>query len=452
MSLDHFLNEVRSASVNSIGRDGSEQFANLLSVNLTTHQTAVRVSTLQKELQANQSLDLDKLVESQNYYDNDWLPFNSIVVSYLKFCRDINPRSILQSHDLLLYFYNDLSIAFLNNTYGNHMSKLMFETTKYLVPMMKRVDFFLNLQNNGKKFKRLIFVSTILTKVFNHLRSLKGQSNKKQLILFIVNNLNKVYFTINNPLLCANIFANMNLLNLKLSQYPKAQQIEYRYILGKYYMIKNQFTKAFHHLQWSYMKSSKIANEKNTLRILRLLIPVSLLTGRIPSKQALSISPEFQQHYYPLIKYLLTGNHIGFQKYLFDNQEYFKNKLLLIPLAQRSKILIFRNLLFNIMMWTQSTRFSYDQIGTTLRLSIGSPQQQSQLFGDQYLFQIINEPIDDSFIENVCVSLNENGMIKGNVLSRARTLVCSKKEPFTNIPAVYDRLFGPSSNEKWMDL
>lgn len=446
MSLNEFLGNLKSVSANSSKHDVSAQLGDLLSVNLSNHRIASQISSLQIELQSNQSVNLENLVEGQNYLDGDWPHFNSLVVSYLKFAKDVEPSSILKSHDLLLNFYNDLSIGFLNNSFGNHLSVLMYETTKMLVPMMKKVDFFLNLLDNGKKFKRLIFISTILTKVFNHLRSLKGHSNKKLLIIFIVNNLNKIYFIINNPLLCANIFANMNLLNLRFNQYPKSQQVEYRYILGRYYIIKNQVYKAYHHLNWCYTHSNKFNDNKNTLRILRFLIPVSILIGKLPSRQILNISIEFQQLYTPLVKYFKQGNFIGFQKTLFDNQEYFKSKFLLILLVQRSRVLIFRNLFFNTFKIIQSTRFSYDELQVAPRKSIGSAQQQSSLFGNQYLYQIINEPIDDAFIENVCVSLIENDLIRGNVLSRARTLVLSKKEPFTDITSVYSRKYGPSSS------
>ncbi|CAM9021185.1 unnamed protein product [Wickerhamomyces anomalus] len=427
MSLDSFLGNVKSLTIDCAKTDVSTQLGSLLSINLSNQSIASQIASLQIELQSNQ-LDIDQLVEQQSYFDGDWNAFTSIVTSYLKFAKDVEPNSILKSHDLLLNYYNDLSIGFLNNSFGNHLSVLIYETTKILVPMMKKIDKYLNLLNNGKKFKRLIFISTILTKIFNHLRSLKGDSNKKNLIIFIVNNLNKIYFTINSPLLCANIFANMNLLNLNFNKYPKSQQIEYRYILGRYYMIKNQLYKAYHHLNWSYMNSHKLYNPQNTIRILRYLIPISILIGKIPSLQILNISIEFQQNYIPLIKYLKQGNHLQFQKTLYDNQLYFKSKFILILLIQRTKVLIFRNLFYKIMTITQSTRFSYDELATSLLKSIGTQQQQSQTLGnDSIMYQILNEPIDDLFVENVCVSLIENDLIRGNVLSRARTLVYLKK-------------------------
>jgi len=451
MSLQSFLGNVKSISIDSQSNDVSSQLGGLLSINLSNQNVTSQVANLQVELQQSVGLDLDQLVEDQGFFEGDWIPFNSLVVSYLKFARDLQPTSILQSHDLLLNFYNDLSIAFLNNSFGNHLSVLMYETTKIIVPMMKRIDYFLNLQNNGKKFKRLIFVSTLLTKVFNHLRALKGHSNKKLLIIFIVNNLNKIYFIINSPLLCANIFANMNLLNLRFKQYPKSQQIEYRYILGRYYMIKNQFYKSYYHLRWSYVNSNKFNDNKNTIRILKFLIPISILVGKLPSAQILNLTPHFQTYYAPLVKFLMNGDYLRFQTHLFQHQFFFKTSFSLVLLSQRSRILIFRHLFYNIFKITQSTRFSYDELRIALIKSIGSPQQQSQIFGNQYMYQIMNETIDDAFVENVCVSLNENELIKGNILSRARVLVLSKREPFPDIHSTYSRKYGPSSTESWMD-
>ncbi|KAH3675662.1 hypothetical protein WICMUC_002579 [Wickerhamomyces mucosus] len=452
MSLSHFLQQLRQICENSRNNENGGIFNDLLSIDLNKESTIIGISNLQNDLIGQNDDQITQVIESLNLFDGDWGAFNSLAIDYLKLCRDFDPWSILKSHDLFLQYYNSLTISLLNNQFGNNLAILMFETTKYLVPLMKRLDVILNANVKGKQFKRLIFLSTNLTKLFNHLRALKGQSQKKKLIIFIVNNLNKIYFIISNPLLCANIFANMNLANLKLHGFPKSQQVEYRYILGRFYLIKNQLHRAYHHLNWSFQNSN--SNEyENNIKILRYLIPTSLLVGKIPSKRLLSKFPEFQQLYIPLIRHLVNGNHFEFQQHLKQNESYFKSKKLLILLAQKSKIIIFRNLFSKVTGLTNAvSRLYFSHLQLALMKSIRSSQEQISEFGDQYMYQLLNESIDFSFVENIAVSLIENGLIRGNNIPHMQLILIPKTNTFPDIFQSYSKAYPIPNNESWMDL
>jgi hypothetical protein len=421
------------------------QLSQTLSINLT--HSSQQISQLQNVLYTLDEANISQLVENQHLND-DWSQFRLLVTSYLVLCKHIDPWSILKSHDLLLSFFNQLSMAFMSTAYGELLCSLMKDTVSYIVPMMKKLDLVLN-SIKGKKYKRLTFISTVLSKVFNHLRSLKGSPVKKTLIIFIVNHLNTVYFIIGSPLLCANIFANVNLLELKFDRYPKGQQVEYRYILGRYYIIKDQLYKAYYHLSWSFR--NMIRGSDNLTKVLRYLIPVSLLIGRIPSKNVLEAFPELNRMYGPLIIHLMNGNHIGFQLHLFHNQNYFKSRGLLILLAQRAKIMIFRNLFLNIYKLNDINRLSYDQLQLALMKSIRSKEEQLNTFGNQYMYQIMNEQVDYAFVQNVCCSLIENDLIKGNVVASAKLVILSKANAFPPAHETYEVKFGIAHNEKWMD-
>lgn len=452
MASQQFLGQILQASSSAANNnDVSSQLAELLSVDLSRSSTSAQVGALQGALSGATDAQLLKTVEDQKLFDGDWPAFESTVVSYLKYCRDLDPWSILKSHDLILTFFNDLAVAFMNTMHGNQLSTVMYNTVRYMMPLIKRVDVVLNAAVPGKKFKRLIFVSSVLSKLFNHVRALKGRSSKKVLTLFIANNLNKIYFIIDSPLLCQNIFANMNLLDHKFSQYPKAQQVEYRYILGRYYLIKNQIINSFTHLNWAFTHAPR-SEQKNILKILRYLIPVSLLAGRIPSKRVITQYPELHHHYTPLIIHMKTGNLFAFEQHLSQNQEYFKQKHILILLAQRSRILIFRNLFLNVQRThPTSNRLTFIELQAALRKSIRSPQEQQHAFNDQFLYQTLDESVDIPFVENVCSSLIENYLMKGNLATKNQLVVLSRSDGFPDVFSTYQRIYGGGNGESWMD-
>jgi hypothetical protein len=462
MSLSQFFQTLGSIAASSTQKGTGEALARLLSVDISLDETAQTVSSLQAELQAHDNDSIANLVQSENLFDGDWPAFGGLVESYLKLCRDIDPSSVLKSNDLLLVFFNDLTVSVMNNNFGNHLAKLLHHTTNYVFPLIRRLDLILNEHIKGKKFQRLIFLSTCLSKLFNHLRSLKGWNEKKSLILFIVNRLNKIYFIIDNPLLCANIFSNMNLLNLNFQNFPKLQQCEYRFILGKFYLIKHKLFKSYYHLNWVYTHLHQ-ADEKNRLKVLRFLIPMSLLVGRIPSKHLISQYNEFHSTYKPSIIDLINGNYLGFQSSLFENQAYFQSHDLLIILSTKSKLIIFKNLLANILKTNISLspndpnafKIPYSSISLALLKSIGTNEQQDHLFGTHHMFKF---PIPESpqaqafFVENVCISVIENDLMKGNILSKIQILILSKKTPLPPVFELYQDKYGVSYDEKWMDL
>ena len=417
----------------------------LLSVDLRSH--SYQIASVQSSLRSVDASQIKSHVE-QYHLNDDWSSFEPLVVSYLLLCKDVDPWSILQSHDLYLSFFNALSMAFMNSQYGESLCPLFQETVGHIIPMVKRVDLVLN-RLDGKKNKRLVFVSTVLSRVFNHLRALKGSPRKKELIIFIVNHLNSVYFTIGNPLLCANIFANVNLLELKFQRFPMSQQVQYRYILARYYIIKNQLSKAHHHLSWSFRHCLK--GSTNLIRILRYLVPVSMLIGKNPSKQVLMRFPELQAMYGPLVIHSINGNQFEFQRHLFLNQHYFKSRGLLVLLSQRSRILLFRNLALKVFQTCDVNRLPYAKLQVAFAKSLRTSTEQSSTFGNQALYQTLNEPVDLAFVQNVCCSLIENDMVKGNVVASSRLVILSKSNPFPSVYANYTSKYGINGNEKWMD-
>lgn len=444
MSVPQLLSEL--ASLAQIA-DFSTEISTILSVNMDSPSTIQIISRLQSELQGLSDTQISQLVDQHDLFGGNWSNFGNFVASYLRLCRDLNPGSLLQSSNLLLYYVNDMCICFTNSRYGHQLNELVLQTLRYVLPLFTRIDLVLNVEH-GKKFKRLTFVSTVLSKVFNYLRSVKSGSGSP-LLLFVVNELNKIYFRIGSPLLCSNILANLNQVSsLSLSQYPMAQQLEYRFILARYYLMKNQIVRSFDNLAWCYAHSLRLANDHNNIRILRYLIPMGLLVGKLPSPQLLDSIPEFRKYFRNLVRHLRNGDHCNYQLELLLHQHYFRQHGLLFLLQQQARIVIFRNLLLNVSKMTaMTTKMPFSVLETAVRLSIGDETR----FGTSHSYKVVNNsqisPLQ--IVENVCISLIDNNLLKGSLAVKNRLLVLSRTNPF---PPVYETLAQafPYKEEPWM--
>lgn len=212
-------------------------------------------------------------------YDEDWSAFNLIITSFVKLCHEMDPWSILKSFDLYAAYLNDLSIGFNNNNYGWLLSNIIQSTTSMIVPWAKNLDLMMYFKEQGGKF-RLNYMASLILKIFNNIRINDSNLFKNSIILYLGNLLCFIYFKLDNPLLCQNVFSNMQNTSLKLKDYPITQQLKYKYYLAKFYLIKNHLLESFENLKWCLLNTSSLKNQR---LILELLIPISLIIGIKPN-------------------------------------------------------------------------------------------------------------------------------------------------------------------------
>jgi nuclear mRNA export protein PCID2/THP1 len=110
---------------------------------------------------------------------------------------------------------------------------------------------------------------------------LSDDGSKKIGVLYIVNQLFSMYFTLNTLRLCKNLLKPVESRKLHLSG-NKGDLVTYRYFVGRLMMFEDQYETAEENLEYALKHCHKKAiNNKRS--ILRYLVPVKLYRGRLPT-------------------------------------------------------------------------------------------------------------------------------------------------------------------------
>ncbi|WPK23512.1 hypothetical protein PUMCH_000753 [Australozyma saopauloensis] len=464
--LEDFLHHINGC-LRTPAKVQPEKLALALSVNPAINPFVVRINNL-----GNLNYDQVALaIERRNWNNGDWSAFETVVKSYVRLCNQMNPWSRLESFDLFSTYLNDISVAFSNKTRGHLLAPLFRDIVETIVPMAKQLDMQMLIIELHRKL-RLTYVAAIILKGFNHIRSLLGandhiEARKKSIMLFLGGKLCLIYFIISNPLLCQNVFSNMNNANLHISAFPKNEQMFYRYYLAKFYMVKYQFVDAYQHLTWCLhnLPSNYVKDQKNTTIILRDLIPLGIILGKRPNLQS------FQQRYYSLAAHtplffslyaqllgaIKSGSFQRLHAILNDsaNFQFLKQNSLQIIVASKSFVLTLRNLVR--LVWRlggRVNRLNYDQIAQALEFSLGGLDIASVTSQMATSFPVSSNNL---IVENCLVTLIDQNLLRGKVFPRLRVASLAKTDVFPAVDKINFLKFGNGAEgtmayaDKWME-
>lgn len=414
-------------------------------------------------------------IQRRNFYDDEWMAFQELVASFVILSNQLNPFSMLESFDLYASYINNLSIAFTNKSQGYLLTPLIQDTIDFIIPMATQVDMQLALVESGRK-PRLVYLASLLLKMFNNIRSQLGagdhiEAAKKSIMLLIGVRLCLTYFKLSNPLLCRNVFSNMNNANLRLSDFPKNQQIQYRYYLARFYMVKYQFVDAYQHFQWCLQNTpvNCIKDNANVTRILQKMIPLGMIIGKKPNFSNIYTTfyssrenaPKFLDTFAALANAIEVGDLNTFSARLNEphNYQMLKKHQLLLLFSEKTPLLILRNLVRKV--WTllgRQARLDFDSIKCALTVSLaGTPLNAINCFGLRVNSEGSADTIDDFVIENCLVTLIDQNLLKGKVFPRLRVVSLSKTGVFPPVAAISFVKYGNGSEgrlnyaDKWMN-
>ncbi|KAG2736080.1 hypothetical protein G9P44_000170 [Scheffersomyces stipitis] len=426
----------------------------LLNVNPQENPYIVQLNSINFQLEDAQ---LSKAVDSHRLFNDEWLAFNEVVLSFIKLSNQLNPWSSLESFDLYGTFINDLSVAFNNNKNGYLLSSLVRDSISVILPLARSLDAQLYAKEHCSS-PRLTFLASILLKMFNNIRSQINDvnENKRTIFLFISIKLCSVYFQIGNPLLCRNIFSNMNNANLTFSAFSKNEQVQYRYYLAKFYLIKQQIIDSYDHFLWC-MLNCPSTSTSNINRILNYLLPLSLIIGKVPNFQYISQvyyqhtpPPPFFNIYMRLSAAIKSGNFLLFNDVVVENYQYLQDANVLLLLINKSKVIILRNLIK--LAWIRLGRPSsldYEVVRISMKLSLGP--DISRLQPTLPMVSSVQELDDDSIIENLFISIIDQNLLKGKIFPRVRKVALSKTATFPKVDeANIARFWNNKNSDRWM--
>lgn len=257
-----------------------------------------------------------------------------------------------------------------------------------------------------------------INKIISHLRGLLSHLMRTEFnktLIIILNNIFSLYFKINQFHQCQYLFKIiLSDLQRILSSITSKQKLFFHYYIARMYLFQNDLHQVQSHLD----KALQVATTfKNKSKILKFLIPVKILNGKMPSSFLLQKYKLFE--YVQIVQAIKTGNAPLFDKILQQHIRLWIDRGLYFLLI-KSKKLLMRNLIKNVYKMLKSK--------TDVSLSVLLKAFNFQNT-DKYTQQELN-----CMIAGLC----KNGFIKGYVLVDEDSLYLHEKNPFPFNPTKWN--------------
>lgn len=231
-------------------------------------------------------------------------------------------------------------------------------------------------------------------------------NSKKWGMLAVVNQLFKIYFTLNKLQLCKPLIRAIDSLPIK-DQFPKAHLVTYRYFVGKKAMFDSNYKLADEYLTYAFEHAHK-SSQKNKRSILIYLLPVKMQLGKMPS---LKLLKQYDLEPFVAVRNsVISGNYLMLTKALEENQSFFI-KVGIYLILEKLKIITFRNLF------------------KKTALLLGTHQLPIEAFRVALHFMGETD-MDTDEVHCIIANLVYEGYIKGYISLQHQKLIISKQNPF----------------------
>lgn len=236
---------------------------------------------------------------------------------------------------------------------------------------------------------------------------------KKLGMLNLVNQLLKVYFRINKLHLCKPLIRAIDSSPFK-DQFPLAQQITYRYFVGRKAMFDSDYRSADEYLSFAFQNCHR-KSDKNKRLILTYLVPVKMLLGFMPAKHLLEKYDLLQ--FWDLVSAVKNGDLRGIDKVMEEHEIFFIRAGIYL-IVEKLKITAYRNLFRKVYL-----------AENTHQIDIGSFQAALQIMGQ--------DDVDSDETQCIVANLIYDGKIKGYISYQHKKVVVSKQNAFPPLSSLY---------------
>ena len=292
-----------------------------------------------------------------------------------------------------------------------------------------------HLKATGEKTKRCDQAADKLRQGFSKVSNDKGKDlsvSKKWSALHLINQIFKLLFSINqlsvglknlqrwveSPL-CPN-----HTRPLEQRGFPKSQVVTYQYYSGRLALYEDDFETASRGLEWAFAHCHGGAS-KNKQAILRFLVPVQLLVGRLPSPELLhkyGLAAEYED----VVGAVRDGNIQQFEIAMAEQYERFIRDGVYLVL-EKLRTVITRNLVKKIHLVAPAPahQLKLSMLASTMH-GMGQSGAASGTSGGEGEA----EAMDLDELECTLANLIYSGYVKGYIAHEKRVLVLSKATPF----------------------
>lgn len=267
----------------------------------------------------------------------------------------------------------------------------------------------------GRRPDKLADCGDQLRKCFSVSLQAPGNRDKKLAALDIVNVSIKIYFRLSTLRLCKNLIRTVESKQFApFDSFPASQRVTYRFYLGRLAVFDEQYEEAEAALTYALRHCHRGA-KSNKAHILKYLIPVGMLLGRLPSTALSQQYPEVLAQYQSIIQAMRTGDLGMFTSTMTAKQtEFIRDGTYL--LFEKLQGAVLRRLLRRV--WALH---AVEDPAKAAQIPLGWVQDALSGLGCD---------MDMDEIECVAANLIARKYVKGYISHKAKVMVVAKTDPF----------------------
>ncbi|XP_071949369.1 PCI domain-containing protein 2-like [Antedon mediterranea] len=341
-------------------------------------------------------------------------PYDKIVAAHLKCIWSSNNQDLVACYGFQSLLVSEFNKALQTHKEENWALPVLYTITLDLRLYATAADSQMQKMGKGKPGEKLEKAAETLMQCFRTCASdtrPPWEDSKKQGMLYLVNQLFKIYFKINKLHLCKPLIRAIN-SSPHLTKYSIAQRVTYKYYVGRKAMFEGDFKSAEDDLSFAFQHCHH-GSRHNKRLILIYLLPVKMLLGQMPKTNLLhkyDLTP-----FIDIAKAVRVGNLKLLTETLEKHEDFFiKSGVYLI--LEKLKIITYRNLFKKVSVIMNTHQLPVDAFVSALKW-----MGESDVDGDE--------------VECIIANLIFQGRIKGYISHQHKKLVVSKQNAFPILSA-----------------
>ncbi|XP_066516246.1 PCI domain-containing protein 2 [Hoplias malabaricus] len=336
-------------------------------------------------------------------------PYDEMVAAHLRCTYAVSNHDFVEAYKYQTVVVQSFLKAFQAHKEENWALPVMFAVTLDLRIFANNAEQQLQKKGKGKVGDMLEKAAEQLMSCFRVCASDNRagiDDSKKWGMLFLINQLFKIYFKINKLHLCKPLIRAIDSSNLK-DDYSMAQRVTYKYYVGRKAMFDSNFKLAEEYLSFSFQHSHRSC-QRNKRLILIYLLPVKMLLGHMPTNQLLRKYDLMQ--FADVTKAVSEGNLLLLNEALGKHETFFIRCGIFLIL-EKLKIITYRNLFKKVYLLLKTHQLPLDAFLVAMKM-----------------MQV--EEVDIDEVQCILANLIYMGHIKGYISHQHQKLVVSKQNPF----------------------
>lgn len=336
-------------------------------------------------------------------------PYDEMTAAHLRCCFAVANHDFVEAYKFQTLVVQAFLRAFQSHKEENWALPLMFAVTLDLRVFANNAEQQLQKKGKDKPGEMLEKAAEQLMSCFRICASDNRagiDDSKKWGMMFLSNQLFKIYFKINKLHLCKPLIRAIDSSNLK-NDFSRAQTVTYKYYVGRKAMFDSDFKPAEEYLSYSFDHCHR-SSQKNKRMILIYLLPVKMLLGHMPTLQLLRKYDLMQ--FSDVTKGVREGNLLLLNEALSKHETFFIRCGIFLIL-EKLKIITYRNLFKKVYLLLQTHQLPLEAFLVALRM-----------------MKVDDVDLDE--VQCILANLIYMGHIKGYISHQHQKLVVSKQNPF----------------------